>query len=120
MSIYILLACVNKGMLPQSFFVNHQLFEIVCGQNVPRGFIMQHIQEIKEIVTLRHSSRTWPVKLRSYPSGLMQFSSGWIAFVRGTGLRVGNVCVFELIDRDDIVFRVYIFGSAGRILIYVI
>ncbi|XP_056159243.1 B3 domain-containing transcription factor VRN1-like isoform X3 [Syzygium oleosum] len=82
--------------------------------NVPRGFITQHIQEIKEIVTLRHSNRTWPVKLRSYPSGLMQFSSGWIAFVRGTGLRAGNVCVFELIDRDDIVFRVYIFSSAGR------
>ncbi|XP_056159252.1 B3 domain-containing transcription factor VRN1-like isoform X2 [Syzygium oleosum] len=82
--------------------------------NVPRGFITQHIQEIKEIVTLRHSNRTWPVKLRSYPSGLMQFSSGWIAFVRGTGLHAGNVCVFELIDRDDIVFRVYIFSSAGR------
>ncbi|XP_030462444.2 B3 domain-containing protein At5g18000-like [Syzygium oleosum] len=83
-------------------------------KNVPRGFITQHIQEIKEIVTLRHSNRTWPVKLRSYPSGLMLFSSGWIAFVRGTGLRAGSVCVFELIDRDDIVFRVYIFSRAGR------
>ncbi|KAF8019542.1 hypothetical protein BT93_G0281 [Corymbia citriodora subsp. variegata] len=87
--------------------------------NVPRSFIMQHIREIKEIVTLRHSDRTWPVKLRSYPSGAT-FSAGWIAFVRGTHLRVGNVCVFELIDRVDIVFRVYIFSSAGRSLIYVV
>ncbi|XP_010065662.2 B3 domain-containing transcription factor VRN1 isoform X1 [Eucalyptus grandis] len=85
--------------------------------NVPCWFIRQHIQQIKEIATLRHSNRTWPVKLRTYPSGSMQFSSGWIAFVRGTHLRVGNVCVFELIDRDDIVFRVYIFSSAVLILI---
>ncbi|KAF8019545.1 hypothetical protein BT93_G0283 [Corymbia citriodora subsp. variegata] len=81
--------------------------------NVPRWFIRQHIRGIKEIVTLMHSNRTWPVKLGSYPSGAMQFSSGWIAFVRGTHLCVGNVCVFELIDRDDFVFRVYIFSSAG-------
>ncbi|XP_048135724.1 B3 domain-containing transcription factor VRN1-like [Rhodamnia argentea] len=82
-------------------------------ENVPRSFIMQHIRQIKKIATLRHSDRTWPVKLSSYPSGAM-FSSGWMAFVRGTRLHVGNVCVFELTDRDDIVFRIYIFSGAGR------
>ncbi|XP_056159245.1 B3 domain-containing protein LOC_Os12g40080-like [Syzygium oleosum] len=83
---------------------------------VPRRFIMRHILEIKEIATLRHSDRSWPVKLRSYPHSVQgaAFSSGWLAFVRGTRLHVGNVCVFELIDRDDVVFRVYIFSSAGR------
>ncbi|XP_048135279.1 B3 domain-containing transcription factor VRN1-like [Rhodamnia argentea] len=81
--------------------------------NVPRSFIMQHIRKIKKIATLRHSDRTWPVKLSSYPSGAM-FSSGWMAFVRGTRLHVGNVWVFELTDGDDIVFRIYIFSGAGR------
>ncbi|XP_010068262.2 B3 domain-containing transcription factor VRN1 [Eucalyptus grandis] len=82
---------------------------------VPRRFIIQHILEIKEIVTLRHSGRSWPVKLWSNPHSVhgAAFSSGWGAFVRGTRLHVGNVCVFELIDRDDIVFRVYIFSSKG-------
>ncbi|KAK3420099.1 hypothetical protein EUGRSUZ_G00889 [Eucalyptus grandis] len=82
---------------------------------VPRRFIIQHILEIKEIVTLRHSGRSWPVKLWSNPRSVhgAAFSSGWGAFVRGTRLHVGNVCVFELIDRDDIVFRVYIFSSKG-------
>ncbi|XP_030518041.2 B3 domain-containing protein Os03g0620400-like [Rhodamnia argentea] len=65
---------------------------------------------MKEVTTLTHSDRTWPVKLRSYPNAAA-FSSGWMAFVRGTRLRVGNVCVFELIDRDDIVFRVYVISS---------
>ncbi|XP_048134461.1 B3 domain-containing transcription factor VRN1-like [Rhodamnia argentea] len=81
--------------------------------NVPRGFIRQHIRKMKELATLTHSDRTWPVKLRSYPNAAA-FSSGWMAFVRGTRLRVGNVCVFELIDRDDIVFRVYVISSADR------
>ncbi|XP_030517484.2 B3 domain-containing transcription factor VRN1-like [Rhodamnia argentea] len=83
---------------------------------VPRRFIMQHILEIKEIATLRHSDRSWPVKLRRCPHSVRgaSFSSGWDAFVRETRLLVGNVCVFELIDRDDVVFRVHIFSSAGR------
>ncbi|XP_056159272.1 uncharacterized protein LOC115669173 [Syzygium oleosum] len=99
--------------LSSTVLLKHGLFKHVRGQYVPRRFIMQHILEIKEIATLRHSDRSWPVKLRSYPHSVhgAAFSS---AFVRGTRLHVGNVCVFELIDRDDVVFRVYIFSSAGR------
>ncbi|KAF8019553.1 hypothetical protein BT93_G0288 [Corymbia citriodora subsp. variegata] len=83
---------------------------------VPRRFIMHRNLEIKEIVTLRHSGKSWPVKLKSNPHSVhgAALYSGWGAFVRGTRLHVGNVCVFELIDRDDVVFRVYIFNGAGR------
>lgn len=83
---------------------------------------MQHNREIKEIVTLRYSGRSWPVKLRSYqrPVRGTMFSSGWSPFMRDTHLRVGNVRVFKLIDGDDIEFRVYIFNGAGANLIYIV
>lgn len=78
---------------------------------------MQHIRKIKEIATLRHSGRSWQVKLRSCGCRGARFASGWIAFMREARLRLGNVCVFELIDGDDIVFRVYICSGAGKNLI---
>lgn len=38
----------------------------------------------------------------------------WREFVRETHLRAGNVFVFELIDRDDTVFKVSIMGDADN------
>ncbi|KAF8019934.1 hypothetical protein BT93_G0580 [Corymbia citriodora subsp. variegata] len=81
--------------------------------SVPRGFIMQHIRKIKETATLRHLCRSWPVKLKRCGHRATRFASGWLAFRREARLRLGNVCVFELIDGDDIVFKVYIFDGAG-------
>ncbi|KAF8019840.1 hypothetical protein BT93_G0513 [Corymbia citriodora subsp. variegata] len=107
-----------KVLMWPSYIKNvvHGLFKHVRGQYVPRKFIMHHNLEIKEIATLRHSGRSWPVKLKSNPHSVhgAAFYSGWGAFVRGTRLHVGNVCIFELIDRDDVVFRVYIFNGEGR------
>jgi len=75
---------------------------------------MQHIRKIKEIAILRHLGRSWPVKLRSCGHRGACFGSGWFRFLREARLRLGNVCVFELIDGEDIVFRVYIFNGAGK------
>ncbi|XP_056163526.1 B3 domain-containing protein Os03g0620400-like [Syzygium oleosum] len=85
-------------------------------QYVPGQFVKQHIQENKEMATLRFSDRSWPVKLLRYShENRLFFSSGWPAFARETHLCVGNICVFELIDRDDVVFQVSIFSIAGGI-----
>lgn len=88
-------------------------------QSVPVGFAKQHIQENKQIATLRYLDRLWPVKLvrsRGRASGTLylSFSAGWRAFARETHVRAGNVCVFELIDRDDTVFKVSILTGADN------
>jgi len=45
----------------------------------------------------------------------------WLAHIcKRNSSACRNVCVFELIDREDIVFRVYISTSAGKDLIYLI
>lgn len=38
-----------------------------------------------------------------------RLSAGWYQFVRDRALKVGDVCVFELIDRNDAVMKVSIF-----------
>ncbi|KAI6678545.1 hypothetical protein NL676_039341, partial [Syzygium grande] len=77
----------------------------------PVQFIRQRIQENEQ--TVSYSDKSWTVKLRSYgrDQGAF-FSIGWPAFARATCLHVEDVCVFMLIDKDDVVFRVHIFTSA--------
>lgn len=90
------------------------------GQSVPREFFSKHVQKNKQIATLRYSNRSWQVKLKSYEHRDMAFlTTGWSSYARETGLYVGDVCGFELIDRGDIAFRVSIFSSDGKDLIYV-
>ncbi|KAI3431041.1 uncharacterized protein J3R85_008105 [Psidium guajava] len=92
------------------FHSEHPFFKTVitrsylCCLSIPAGFIKQHIQENKGIATLRFSGKSWPVF----------FSTGWLAFARETRMHVGNICVFELIDRDDVMFQVSIFRRVGR------
>ncbi|XP_056159273.1 B3 domain-containing transcription factor VRN1-like, partial [Syzygium oleosum] len=106
--------------LAREFDLEHPFFKLVIRQlvvqtcthlqSVPDRFIRQHIQENKGTATLRYSDRLWLVKFLRYKNGKgALFSAGWIAFARETHLCVGNVCAFELIDREDNVFKVSIF-----------
>ncbi|XP_048141069.1 B3 domain-containing transcription factor VRN1-like isoform X1 [Rhodamnia argentea] len=85
---------------------------------IPSEFFRKHVQRNKQIATLRYSDRSWYVKLRRHePLDMGCLSIGWSFFARETGLHVRDVCVFELVDRDNIVLRVSIFSSNGRIQI---
>ena len=62
-------------------------------------------------VKLQVVDRLWPVKLYIYEGKYRScvISTGWSALARENSLRVGDVCVFELIMRDGVVLNVHIF-----------
>ena len=64
-------------------------------------------------VKLQVVDQIWPIKLYVYEGKYSScvVSAGWSAFVREIGLQVGDVCVFELSMRDDVVFKVHIFRA---------
>ncbi|KAI5319459.1 hypothetical protein L3X38_039167 [Prunus dulcis] len=62
----------------------------------------------KRYVRLQDSKRRWIVKCISRRNS-SRLSAGWYQFVRDRALKVGDVCVFELIDRNDAVMKVSIF-----------
>ncbi|XP_039172875.1 uncharacterized protein LOC120295653 [Eucalyptus grandis] len=109
--------------LASRFESDHPFFKVVMRPSyiqkylcVPCKFFGKHVQKNKQFVTLRYSDRSWQVKLRSYEHRRMAFlSTGWSSFMRETGLHISDVCVFELIDRDDIMFRVSMFNNDGWI-----
>ncbi|KAF2318753.1 hypothetical protein GH714_010472 [Hevea brasiliensis] len=69
-------------------------------QHVPQKLI-SNIKQSSEKVKLQVENRCWLVKLNFYPQiGKGNFTSGWSAFVRENSVRVGNVCIFELINRS--------------------
>ena len=68
-----------------------------------------YIQNGQEVM-LKVGDQSWEVwfsipKYRQRGS----FSRGWSRFANENNLRVGDVCVFELIKSDDVVLKVSIF-----------
>ena len=77
-----------------------------------KGFTKDYTKGSILTVKLQVVDRLWPVKLYVYERSVGSsyvVSVGWYAFARENTLRVGDVCVFELIMRDDVVLKVHIF-----------
>ncbi|XP_020213331.2 B3 domain-containing protein REM19-like [Cajanus cajan] len=61
-------------------------------------------------VKLQLGERSWNVKLLlSQRFSFGRLSAGWSLFASENELQPGDVCVFELISRDDPVFKVHVF-----------
>lgn len=63
------------------------------------------IENEENYVTLKIGKRSWNVKLLR----VRLLTAGWSLFVSECGLQPGDVCVFELINKQDLVFKVHLF-----------
>ncbi|XP_061336828.1 B3 domain-containing transcription factor VRN1-like isoform X2 [Gastrolobium bilobum] len=77
--------------------------------HVPRAFIKECLNNKTQIVKLQFGKKLWPVKLLGYPRNNGILSSGWSQFAGESELLGGELCVLELINREDAVLRVHIF-----------
>ncbi|KAM7510272.1 hypothetical protein LguiB_009147 [Lonicera macranthoides] len=75
--------------------------------DIPKPFAKMHIKEGTSTVKLQISNKSWPVK--TIPLRKNRLCGGWQSFACENSLELGDVCLFELIDRDDLVFKVTIF-----------
>ena len=90
---------------------NSQTLQIV--QHIPSDFWHSYMDKPSESARLEYSNKCWPVKLK-YGSSKLHFERGWFQFVRENSLQVGNVCRFELIQRDDYAFKVSVRRGASE------
>lgn len=64
----------------------------------------------QQVVKLLVGDRSWPALLNvSGLYGKAKISSGWHEFVKENHLRLGDVCIFELMEVNDLVLKVHIF-----------
>ncbi|XP_052887623.1 B3 domain-containing protein At5g18000-like [Gossypium arboreum] len=78
-------------------------------RSIPESFCDEHMEQIPEDVTLKYKHKSWRVRMIICSDRAGRFSIGWRAFVQRNKLKVGDVCVFKMIKKTNIVFEVSIF-----------
>lgn len=79
-------------------------------QNVPCLFVRKYFGKEKRTLIIQFGKRLWPVNFLYYEykaSG--KLSCGWSLFAEESKLQVGDVCIFELINRENAVLGVHVF-----------
>ncbi|XLR05833.1 hypothetical protein S83_072031 [Arachis hypogaea] len=78
--------------------------------SIPAFFIRNHLKKT-HIVTFKFGETRWRIKLLRYTRyrSPITLSNGWSLFCRGSRLKAGDVCIFELINKEDAVFDVHLF-----------
>ncbi|ONH96658.1 hypothetical protein PRUPE_7G144000 [Prunus persica] len=72
---------------------------------LPKNFVKTHLTRHRANVTLRVSDgRTWPVNL-IFEGERGKLGGGFMAFCRDNNLKVGDMCVFVLINKIEFLFE---------------
>ncbi|XP_074343469.1 B3 domain-containing protein Os03g0212300-like [Apium graveolens] len=77
-------------------------------------FAKLHIKDRTREVKIEISGKTWTVRLRKHGSS-HNLSACWTQLARENALKVGDVCVFELINAKDHTLKLSIFRSTMKI-----
>ncbi|CAI8596799.1 unnamed protein product [Vicia faba] len=69
------------------------------------------IENKKTNVMIQIGERSWNLNLLPSYNNIRsrRLSAGWSLFARESGLQPGDVCIFELINKKDLVFKVHVF-----------
>lgn len=79
-------------------------------QNLPARFAKKYLHGVSESIQLEVSSgKQWTVHCVRINGPVRCLGSGWRRFAKDNNLREGDVCVFELIQVEDVVLKVSIF-----------
>ncbi|PON54066.1 B3 DNA binding domain containing protein, partial [Parasponia andersonii] len=97
----------------EKFSSEQPFFKVIVGKQssvlrLPNDFVKSHIDQKVQTVTLKVGNRSWLVKLLRSSSGYF-LSGGFSKFARQTSLSPGDVCIYELTERNQVVLKVSIF-----------
>ncbi|KAL4302485.1 hypothetical protein GQ457_10G015050 [Hibiscus cannabinus] len=101
---------------------DHPFFKVVITASflqlgypsIPGWFCNKHMERIQEDATVIFKGKSWPMRIITCSDRAGRFSSGWKAFALENKLRVGDVCVFEMIKKNS-VFKVSIFRDGSTL-----
>ncbi|XP_062096638.1 B3 domain-containing transcription factor VRN1-like isoform X2 [Humulus lupulus] len=100
------------------FFTKNPYFQVVLQSNhaygnklpIPIAFMRQYLEEKSQTMTLWVGEKYRHVKLLAGPP--YTFSAGWAAFATDNSLQPRDVCIFELIKRNQHEMKVTIFRQS--------
>lgn len=76
-------------------------------QTIPYEYAKKYAEEHGRLVTFRVGDKSWQVKFLFYEkSHYGRFSRGWHDFARDCDLKMGDACIFRMVDQENLVFNV--------------
>ena len=98
------------------FIESYWIFHSHLFQNIASNFAKEYLRKRNnDIIRCVSNGATWTVKFQFWKSETRtraKFGVGWKAFVQDNNLKVGDVCVLELINNIEVAFKVAIFRDA--------
>ncbi|KAK3195696.1 hypothetical protein Dsin_027006 [Dipteronia sinensis] len=83
-----------------------------CVVYLPAKFVNKYLtRDIKLIKSRASKGREWPVQIGWMYGGCNRLQ-GWTEFSNGTKLKAGDICVFELIQTEDLLLEVSVFKES--------
>ncbi|XP_009364120.2 B3 domain-containing protein Os01g0723500 isoform X1 [Pyrus x bretschneideri] len=83
---------------------------------IPYQFSTEYLPNYKTEIVLRNSKgECWTVNSVPDSKGRVvhTFCGGWMAFVRGNDINIGDVCIFELVGKDEMQVHISSVGKKG-------
>lgn len=86
--------------------------------HVPKNFVRKYFGNMKQnVMMIQIRKKLWPVKFafsESASSGML--SAGWPSFARENELKAGDVCIFELVNREDATLDAHVFRGRSKVI----
>lgn len=85
-------------------------------QKIPYQFSIAHLPNYKTEVVLRNSKgECWTVNSVPDSKGRLMhtFCGGWMAFVRANDVKIGDICIFELVGKFEMRVHISTVGQRG-------
>ncbi|KAL5855698.1 hypothetical protein ACOSQ4_005500 [Xanthoceras sorbifolium] len=84
-----------------------------CSLYVPAKFTDKYLRRnsIYIIKLVDSDGKEWPVRIKGRLAGGSELTKGWCTFVKDKKLETGDILVFELIRKEDILLKVSVFHS---------
>ncbi|KAL5777881.1 hypothetical protein ACOSP7_010807 [Xanthoceras sorbifolium] len=83
---------------------------------IPYKFSMAYLPDCKTEIVLRNlNGECWNVNSVPDSKGRMvhTFCGGWMAFVRGNDIKIGDICIFELVSESEMCVHISGVGRKG-------
>ncbi|KAK7407638.1 hypothetical protein VNO78_09612 [Psophocarpus tetragonolobus] len=88
---------------------------------VPINFVREYLVNMshQNVMMMQFRKKLWPVKLSFTENNRgtitrCSFSAGWHLFSRKNKLQPGDVCIFELINKEDAIFNLHVFRDHSK------
>ncbi|MED6186830.1 hypothetical protein PIB30_070506 [Stylosanthes scabra] len=97
-----------KSKNPSFIIKIKQIHQTGSPASFPVSFFRSHFENTKQLASLSVGKKQWPVTLIHYPCSKRALISCLRLFIRENNLKAGDVCVFELINREYPELKVHI------------